>query len=142
MLGCGQIVSECGVPITLLGPLPQPPTPKLILHPLYSNSLHKATGILRKNGTRLCDYCWNDFSILFFIVLFKYLIWVKFTQNILREILDISLDYWLLRYEYLSDMGGFSLGWNINKSAFGLSIEFRSQAGVQLCAFTVIGFYL
>ena len=63
----------------------------------------------------------------FFIVLFKYLIWVKFTQNILREILDISLDYWLLRYEYLSDMGGFSLGWNINKSAFGLSIEFRGD---------------
>ena len=125
MLVCGQVVSECVVTITLLGPLPQSPTPKPTLHPLYGNSLHKAIGISCNNGMRLCDYCWNDFSILFFIVLFKYLIWVKFTQNILREILDISLNYWLLRYEYLSDMGGFSLGWNINKSAFGLSIEFR-----------------
>ena len=58
-------------------------------------------------------------------LLFKYPIRVKLTQNILREILDISLDYWWLRYKCLSDMGGFSLGWNLTKSAFGLSIEFR-----------------
>ena len=61
-------------------------------------------------------------------LLFKYPIRVKLTQNILREILDISLDYWWLRYKCLSDMGGFSLGWNLTKSAFGLSIEFRCQA--------------
>ena len=59
-------------------------------------------------------------------LLFKYPIRVKLTQNILREILDISLDYWWLRYKCLSDMGGFSLGWNLTKSAFGLSIEFRT----------------
>ena len=49
-----------------LGLLPQPPTPKPTLHPLYGDSLHKAMGISRNNGTRLGYYCWNDFSILFF----------------------------------------------------------------------------
>ena len=58
-------------------------------------------------------------------LLFKYPIRVKLTQNILREILDISLNYWWLRYKCLSDIGGFSLGWNLTRSAFGLSIEFR-----------------
>ena len=67
-------------------------------------------------------------------LLFKYPIRVKLTQNILREILDISLDYWWLRYKCLSDMGGFSLGWNLTKSAFGLSIEFRDQAHRQYVA--------
>ena len=74
MLVCGQVVSECGVTITLLGPLPQPPTPKPTLHPLYGNSLHKAMGISRNNGTRLGDIVGMTSLFYFFIVLFKYLI--------------------------------------------------------------------
>ena len=66
-------------------------------------------------------------------LLFKYPIRVKLTQNILRETLDISLNYWWLRYKGLSDMGGFSLGWNLTKSAFGLSIEFRGPAPSTQC---------
>ena len=89
MLVCGQVVSECGVTITLLGPLPQPPTPKPTLHPLYGNSLHKAMGISRNNGTRLRDYCWNDFSILFF----HSFVQVSYLSEIYPEYLERNIGY-------------------------------------------------
>ena len=54
-------------------------------------------------------------------LLFKYPIRVKLTQNILREILDISLDYWWLRYKSGVEIRKLSLSVSSLISIFGLT---------------------